>query len=97
MWLAAANCGRLAAAACADGRRDGCPRAGNAEFCRRDARCERESVLVSCAEFFTGEIVYSMSGCSPLGVTVDVTRMRFRDRFSANLRTANRSSRLDVA
>ena len=56
-------------AACAAGQRIGRQTARNAEYCRRDARRERESVSCSLAKCFTGKIPYSLSVCSALCVT----------------------------
>ena len=62
----------------------------NALVGTRDAN---ERVFGCSENSFTGEIVYSLSVFSPLGVT----RMRFRGRLRENLRTANSLSRLGVA
>ena len=87
------NCGRLAAPACAAGQTTGHQVSRNSICCRRNARREGKNVLRSFAEYFTGKAVHNLSRCSTLGVT----RTRFRGRFDATLRTANRSSQLDVA
>ena len=56
-------------AACAAGQRIGRQTSRNAEYCRRDARRERESTSGSLAKCFTGEIPYSLSVFSALCVT----------------------------
>ena len=56
-------------AACAAGQRIGRQTPRDAEYCRRDARRERENASGSLAKCFTREIPYSLSVCHALCVT----------------------------
>ena len=56
-------------AACAAGQRFGRQTSREAEYCRRDARRERESASGSLAKCFTREIPYKLSVCFALCVT----------------------------
>ena len=70
--MAAGNRGRSAAPACAAGQAIGRQTFRNAEYCRRDARRERESASGCLARSFTGRILYSLS----ISFSLSVTRMR---------------------